>query len=107
MRPPKPRASGGGAPMTTPASTAGTLQRVQLSDPAHRPTEPLRSRVAYAAAHVVADPRAENVPGAPAASTGTRPSPSATTSGPTGWAWPRRWTPPSAAWGWTGRPPAS
>ncbi|MFY1623030.1 dihydrodipicolinate synthase family protein [Micromonospora sp. WMMD723] len=32
-----------------------------------RPTGPSTSRVAYAAAHVVADPRAENVPGAPAA----------------------------------------
>jgi uncharacterized protein DUF993 len=31
------------------------------------PGAPFRSRVAYAAAHVVADPRAENVPGAPAA----------------------------------------
>ncbi|WFE98169.1 DUF993 family protein [Micromonospora sp. WMMD987] len=32
-----------------------------------RPAGPATSRVAYAAAHVVADPRAENVPGAPAA----------------------------------------
>lgn len=31
-----------------------------------RPTQPLRSRVAYAAAHVVPFPWAENVPGAPA-----------------------------------------
>jgi len=31
-----------------------------------RPGRPARSRIAYAAAHVVADPRAENVPGAPA-----------------------------------------
>ncbi|SCG56704.1 Protein of unknown function [Micromonospora echinaurantiaca] len=31
------------------------------------PGAPFTSRVAYAAAHVVADPRAENVPGAPAA----------------------------------------
>ncbi len=30
------------------------------------PTGPARSRVAFAAAHVVADPRADNVPGAPA-----------------------------------------
>ena len=29
--------------------------------------QPYRSRVAFAAAHVVADPRGENVPGAPAA----------------------------------------
>jgi hypothetical protein len=48
--------------------TAGTLQRVQLADaPAfRRPTEALRSRVAYAAAHVVPRTAAENVPGAPA-----------------------------------------
>lgn len=32
-----------------------------------RPSAPATSRVAYAAAHVVADPGAENVPGAPAA----------------------------------------
>ncbi|MGK5444180.1 dihydrodipicolinate synthase family protein [Micromonospora sp. URMC 105] len=32
-----------------------------------RPSGPATSRVAYAAAHVVADPAAENVPGAPAA----------------------------------------
>ena len=42
--------------------------RPTLSDaPAfHRPTAPLRSRVAYAAAHVVPRVAAENVPGAPA-----------------------------------------
>ena len=32
-----------------------------------RPTGPITGRVAYAAAHVVADPRGDNVPGAPAA----------------------------------------
>lgn len=31
-----------------------------------KPAKPATSRIAYAAAHVVADPRAENVPGAPA-----------------------------------------
>jgi Protein of unknown function (DUF993) len=42
----------------------GSLIRHQLGDPAHfeRPTEPLRSRRAFAAAHVVADPLAENTP---------------------------------------------
>ena len=37
-------------------------------------------------------------------STGTPPWPSAATSGRTASAWPRRWTPPSAAWAWTIRP---
>lgn len=31
-----------------------------------KPKSPIKSRIAYAAAHVVADPRAENAPGAPA-----------------------------------------
>jgi len=35
--------------------------------PVDPPAEPLRSRVAYAAAHVVADPLADNTPGAPPA----------------------------------------
>jgi len=35
--------------------------------PFTRPTEPIRSRVAFAAAHVVADPMGENTPGAAAA----------------------------------------
>ena len=47
---------------------AGGLTRWELSDaPAfRRPTGPLRSRVAYAAAHVVPRVGGENVPGAPA-----------------------------------------
>lgn len=31
-----------------------------------KPTTPIKSRIAYGAAHVVADPRGENAPGAPA-----------------------------------------
>ena len=52
----------------TTIDAAGGLQRLELSDaPAfHRPTAPLRSRIAYAAAHVVPRVGAENVPGAPA-----------------------------------------
>jgi Protein of unknown function (DUF993) len=48
--------------------SGGTLRRVQLSDAPkfRRPAEPLRSRVAYAAAHVVPRVAGENVPGAPA-----------------------------------------
>ncbi|HEY8812169.1 MAG TPA: dihydrodipicolinate synthase family protein [Candidatus Dormibacteraeota bacterium] len=50
-----PRADGSLAPYQLgPASTF------------QRPTGPLRSRVAFAAAHVVADPLAENIPGGPA-----------------------------------------
>ena len=52
----------------TAIDAAGGLQRWELSDPPsfRRPTTPLRSRVAYAAAHVVARVSGENVPGAPA-----------------------------------------
>ena len=48
--------------------TSGSWREIELSEPrawAEHP-EPFRSRIAFAAAHVVADPRGENVPGAPA-----------------------------------------
>ncbi|MGV9982140.1 dihydrodipicolinate synthase family protein [Micromonospora wenchangensis] len=45
----------------------GSTHRLRGGAGHDRPTGPSTSRVAYAAAHVVADPRAENVPGAPAA----------------------------------------
>ncbi|MEU8025595.1 dihydrodipicolinate synthase family protein [Micromonospora haikouensis] len=45
----------------------GTRHRLTGSGGFPRPAAPAASRIAYAAAHVVADPRAENVPGAPAA----------------------------------------
>ena len=46
----------------------GTLALHQLGPASayQRPAGPLRSRVAFAAAHVVADPLAENIPGGPA-----------------------------------------
>ncbi|PSL02729.1 uncharacterized protein DUF993 [Haloactinopolyspora alba] len=46
----------------------GTLHERELSAPPAwpRPASPIRSRVAYAAAHVAADPLGDNVPGAPA-----------------------------------------
>lgn len=46
----------------------GTTSTAPLGEPtaAERPVAPLRSRVAYAAAHVIPKPWAENVPGAPA-----------------------------------------
>jgi hypothetical protein len=60
--------------MTTATATialpeaSGSWREIELSEPrawAEHP-EPFRSRIAFAAAHVVADPRGENVPGAPA-----------------------------------------
>jgi Protein of unknown function (DUF993) len=48
--------------------TEGGWREIELSEPrawADHP-EPFQSRIAFAAAHVVADPRGENVPGAPA-----------------------------------------
>ncbi|MFI2665240.1 dihydrodipicolinate synthase family protein [Micromonospora carbonacea] len=45
----------------------GTRHRLTGSGGFPRPAAPATTRIAYAAAHVVADPRAENVPGAPAA----------------------------------------
>jgi hypothetical protein len=44
----------------------GQRYTIRGAAPFPPPATPPRSRVAYAAAHVVADPRAENVPGAPA-----------------------------------------
>ena len=44
----------------------GRRYRLRGGRPFQVPSGPATSRVAYAAAHVVADPRAENVPGAPA-----------------------------------------
>ncbi|WP_435872707.1 dihydrodipicolinate synthase family protein [Micromonospora matsumotoense] len=44
----------------------GSTHRLRGSAGHDHPTGPSTSRVAYAAAHVVADPGAENVPGAPA-----------------------------------------
>ena len=46
----------------------GSLRVHTMSSPGrwHRPERPLRSRVAFAAAHVVADPMGDNRPGAPA-----------------------------------------
>ena len=43
-------------------NAAGTTERLELAEPPslHRPTGPLRSRVAYAAAHVIPRVGAEN-----------------------------------------------
>jgi len=45
------------------ASGAVTSERLAETEPSLAPTTPLRSRVAYAAAHVIPKPYAENVPG--------------------------------------------
>ncbi|MET7750649.1 dihydrodipicolinate synthase family protein [Micromonospora sp. NPDC005367] len=47
----------------------GTVEERRLAEPARwpRPSGPITSRVAFAAAHVVADPLGDNTPGAPAA----------------------------------------
>jgi len=50
-------------------SQGGTVEAYSLHEPADwkRPPGPLRCRIAFAAAHVVADPHGEDLPGAPAA----------------------------------------
>ncbi|WP_436837584.1 dihydrodipicolinate synthase family protein [Micromonospora rifamycinica] len=53
--------------MTAVRLPDGSTHRLRGGAGHARPAGPATSRVAYAAAHVVADPRAENVPGAPAA----------------------------------------
>ena len=61
------------------------------------------NRVAYSAAHVVADPLADGDPWVTRRSTGTRRSATGTTSGTWGSGSPRRWTRRSAAWDSAGR----
>nr|WP_199701391.1 dihydrodipicolinate synthase family protein [Jiangella rhizosphaerae] len=59
--------SGGGAVVRLPGAD-GTLRPYTMNEPRtwDRPSSPITSRVAFAAAHVVADPLGENRPGAPA-----------------------------------------
>ena len=67
-RGPPPRA--GGALMTTAERSRCPAGSTRLREPVslgRARAVPPRSRVAYAAAHVVADPRGDNAPGAPAA----------------------------------------
>ena len=69
---------------------------------------PRFDRIAYSAAHVVADPLAARRPVARLRrSTGTRPSPTGSACGRSASASPRRWTRRSAAWASTGRPRSS
>ena len=84
--------------------------RSRLSEPRAWPEHPqgFQSRIAFAAAHVVADPRGENVPGAPAAIDWE-----ATLAfrrhlfRAAGSVLPRPWTLRNAIWVWTGLPPRS
>ncbi len=57
-----------GKPVVALLDAGGEVQRHELADPPalQRPSGPARSRVAYAAAHVIPRVGAENVPGAPA-----------------------------------------
>jgi Protein of unknown function (DUF993) len=59
-------ASTTGAAVTLPLD--GQLRQYELGEPGawQRPTRPITSRVAYAAAHVIPNSLADNVPGAPA-----------------------------------------
>ena len=63
------------------------------------------NRIAFAAAHVVADPFSAADPSGQPASTGRRRSPTAAISSISASASPRPWTPRSAAWAWTGHAP--
>lgn len=65
------------------------------------------NRVAFAAAHVVADPLADNDPWLTPRSIGTRPCGSVIAFGTSASGSRKRWTRLSAAWGWHGRRPRS
>ena len=79
---------------------AGKLETFVLSEPRAFPQRASASfnRIAFSAAHVVADARAANDPWINAPSIGIRRCAIASTFGTSGSAWPKRWTPPSAAW---------
>ena len=86
---------------------AGKLETFILSEPRAYPDKASAAfnRVAFSAAHVVADARAANDPWLDCARRlGADASATANTSGTWASASPKRWTPPSAAWGSTGRP---
>ena len=68
-----------------PIDNRSTRVKIDRASAYRPPSKPLTSRIAYAAGHVVAKNNvAESRTQAP--STGTRPWPSAITSGPTAWA---------------------
>ena len=67
-----------------------------------RPDKPF-TRIAYAAAHVVADPLSDRDPWLEAAVDWDATIAYRQRLWSLGLPSPRQWTPPSAAWGWTGR----
>ena len=73
-----------------------------MAEPALAGTATAGSLTAFAAAHVVADPLADNAPGAPAAVDWDATLAFRRHLWSHGLASPRRWTPPSAGWAWTG-----
>ena len=88
----------------------GKLETFVLSEPRAYPDKAKGAfnRVAFSAAHVVADARAANDPWLDCARRlGARRCAIANTCGTWASASPRPWTPPSAAWGSTGRPRSS
>jgi hypothetical protein len=81
------------------ACGAGTAP---VRQPAPRPRVPPFNRIAYSAAHVVADPLAAIDPWLQSAVDWDATIAYRRACGRWAWAWPRPWTRPSAAWGWTG-----
>ena len=103
------RGAGAGAVTRRTLAAARGRRAASRTRPARRaarrsPPAPPRLRVASTPPRTSSPTRcADATPTRPGrSSTGTRRSPSAATCGRTGSASPRRWTPPSAAWAWTG-----
>jgi len=83
----------------------GKLAPYTTKPPRHLPAaKPPFSRIAYAAAHVVADPLADGDPWLDSPIDWERTIAFPGTCGRSGSASPRPWIPPSAAWASTGRP---
>ena len=93
--------------MITLPTADGSLQPYTLRGPAGfaPPRQaPQLNRIAYSAAHVVADPRAAIDPWLQCAIDWDATIAYRQRLWRWAWAWPRRWTRRSAAWAWTGRP---
>ncbi len=88
---------------------SGKLETFVLSEPRAYPDKASAAfnRVAFSAAHVVADARAANDPWLDASVDWERRSAIANTCGTSVSASPKPWTRPSAAWASTGRPRSS
>ena len=85
--------------------TGGKIAPYTTRPPRNFPAaKPPFNRIAYAAAHVVADPLADSDPWLDAAIDWERTIAFRRHCGRSGWASPRPWTRRSAAWAWIGRP---